>query len=357
MLEFYTYYEKYFYAYKWERLAACLPVFHQLLHVADFVNDIGRNFADEYIGIIERLTLSLTIGPMHVYAQWGMERLCGMITRTAKSKVKANRNMENTMLLTEAKHCLGYVTNSADFRVYDSDDENRSGMVMLTRVFEKRLISGAPQNSRPAGKSITLNHVSEKNKVLGKLERQRLVEYVRRLSNWTHQMSSDIPNVVQSWKRLIHLTEEGNSNIDFRLTSSIYRDSNNTRSSSMVMYRSWTDNEHETYGYGRVMFLFTVELPAELNVVTHVKTPEEMGEAFSEPIGDDNEDIVHGTKTHRLAYIQDFDIEYDGPLIRQTTNLRHAVIPITSILGLIGLMQKGNSYYICTKYSSLLVAE
>lgn len=43
LLTFYRYYEETFYGYKWQRIAACLPVFHQLLHVADFLEDLGNN--------------------------------------------------------------------------------------------------------------------------------------------------------------------------------------------------------------------------------------------------------------------------------------------------------------------------
>ena len=42
LISFYRYYEQTFYGYKWQQIAACLPVFHQLLHVADFLEDLGK---------------------------------------------------------------------------------------------------------------------------------------------------------------------------------------------------------------------------------------------------------------------------------------------------------------------------
>ncbi|KAA8894378.1 hypothetical protein FN846DRAFT_752517, partial [Sphaerosporella brunnea] len=53
LCRFLEYYENTFYGMKWSKLPACLPVFHQLAHVADALR---------------------WIGPMPIYAQWGMER-------------------------------------------------------------------------------------------------------------------------------------------------------------------------------------------------------------------------------------------------------------------------------------------
>ncbi|KAI5836757.1 hypothetical protein DFP73DRAFT_488309, partial [Morchella snyderi] len=51
---FYSYYERRYYGAKWERLSACLPVFHQILHVSGSISSAG---------------------PMFVYWQWPMERI------------------------------------------------------------------------------------------------------------------------------------------------------------------------------------------------------------------------------------------------------------------------------------------
>ena len=90
-------------------LAVCLPVFHQLIHVSD-----GLRW----------------ISPMHTYAQWAMERMCGILTRTVKSRVSANRNMGLILLMTEQKHVFAYTLDLTDWSPhieqdynYDSDNE------------------------------------------------------------------------------------------------------------------------------------------------------------------------------------------------------------------------------------------
>ncbi|RPA81903.1 hypothetical protein BJ508DRAFT_199584, partial [Ascobolus immersus RN42] len=50
---FVRHYEREYYQYDFNKLAACRSVFHQMLHVADFILDCG---------------------PGYVYAQWLMER-------------------------------------------------------------------------------------------------------------------------------------------------------------------------------------------------------------------------------------------------------------------------------------------
>jgi len=60
------------------------------------------------------------IGPMYVYAQWGMEGACGILTSVVKSRVSANRHIELNLLLTEQKHALGFVL---DWKYADFNDE------------------------------------------------------------------------------------------------------------------------------------------------------------------------------------------------------------------------------------------
>ncbi|KAI5817876.1 hypothetical protein BZA77DRAFT_224626, partial [Pyronema omphalodes] len=62
---FLTYYERRYYRQDYYRLAACLPVFHQLAHVADFLD---------------------ILGPMWSYSQWCMERMCGQLIESAKNR-------------------------------------------------------------------------------------------------------------------------------------------------------------------------------------------------------------------------------------------------------------------------------
>ena len=110
------------------------------------------------------------------------------------------------------------------------------------------------------------------------------------------------------------------------------------------------------YSYGRVLFLFTVSLPAELKTICReIQLEDQTSSSEDNDENDSDEDIALGTRVHRLAYVQEFDVIYDGPLIRLTKHYRHVVIPIDSILGLVGLVRNGKEQYICSKYSSLLV--
>jgi hypothetical protein len=91
IIQFSQYYERQFYRKQWNRLRVCLPTFHQLLHLHEALS---------------------AIGPTYVYWQWPMERLCGMITQTAKSKVAANENMANAMIQDEQINHLPFVLPS-----------------------------------------------------------------------------------------------------------------------------------------------------------------------------------------------------------------------------------------------------
>lgn len=162
--EFNQYYEDRFYGQKWNCLPACLPVYHQVLHVAN-----GLRW----------------IEPMHLYAQWAMERICESLTRTAKSRVSANRNMEITLVQTEQKYALSFVLAESDWngaKEYaemreqardrennvlqeDSDEEDfdalglerNMGAISLAHVFEKRVIN----NCLPELQELTIRRVQE----------------------------------------------------------------------------------------------------------------------------------------------------------------------------------------------------
>jgi hypothetical protein len=70
LAKFNQYYEARCYNHDYDRLAACLAVFHQLAHIADFLEFLG---------------------PMWAYSQWCMERMCGISVKYAKNKFWANR--------------------------------------------------------------------------------------------------------------------------------------------------------------------------------------------------------------------------------------------------------------------------
>jgi hypothetical protein len=100
MKRFLDYYELRYYARQYDRLPACLPVFHQLAHVADFLN---------------------ILGPMWVYSQWVMERVCGMMVVSARNRFTANRNLQINLLLQEQRHLIPYLSLQL------AEDESRPG--------------------------------------------------------------------------------------------------------------------------------------------------------------------------------------------------------------------------------------
>jgi len=171
---------------------------HQLVHVADALE---------------------WLGPMHVYSQWGMERMCGMITRTAKSRVDANRNMELTLLLTEQKHLLGFVLNEADWPTdkHKSPEDNSSdedsgasekgiedadGNLSLVKAFAHRIGVSRPE---PVRMSITTRR--ERFDFIGKVcargpkgvERQRIREFMSTLPNYDRNHIS-VPTQIAIWR-------------------------------------------------------------------------------------------------------------------------------------------------------------
>ena len=115
---FSQYYADRFYRQEWENLRVCLPTFHQLLHVKDALRAVGL---------------------MYGYWQWPTERLCGMITQTAKSRSSANENMSNVMVKEEQRNHLPFVLPlAANDHVYDGDDGQLRLADMLTKHLTRR---------------------------------------------------------------------------------------------------------------------------------------------------------------------------------------------------------------------------
>jgi hypothetical protein len=357
IFKFSEYYETTFYARKWDRLSACLPVFHQLIHVADALR---------------------WIGPMHVYAQWAMERMCGMLTKTAKSRVKANRNMELTLQMTEQKHVLGFVLHPEDWNPVkvadnhphlddldlDADEEQAArdvavedpdGNLLLSEVFAKRMQLSRPAPPRAALKNGEANYIFEQKiicRALEQVERQRFKIYTEGLAkkaNLKHFESMLLPDMVDIWKRSRFRDNHDNIKGDFKVTSAAWRSSNNTRNASMVVYEpvqvEGPRSARENPAFGEVQFFFSVWLPAVLpdSAILQPKAPD------GEPAGG------AGTALHELAYIKEIAVEGDGWLLYRKKGCgAFKVIAANRIKRALGLMQNGKEEYLVTKYSSLL---
>ena len=90
IVRFVTHYEDMYYQHKLARLPACRAVLHALLHVADCVE---------------------WLGPMWSYAQWTMERMCGLWVPKVRLKQQADRNLSLALLRESQLHCLRYAVD------------------------------------------------------------------------------------------------------------------------------------------------------------------------------------------------------------------------------------------------------
>jgi hypothetical protein len=142
--------------------------------------------------------------------------MCGMITRTAKSRVDANRNMEITLLLTEQKHMLGYVLNDSDWPTHErhsmehdsSDDESDTevrgiedadGNLLLAKAFAHRIGTSRPERVRD-----TISMRQERFHFIGRLEsrapsdieRRRIQEFMSGLENYDKRLMGQRPTQI-----------------------------------------------------------------------------------------------------------------------------------------------------------------
>jgi hypothetical protein len=344
LVTFSEYYEKAFYGQRYENLAACLPVFHQIIHVAHALR---------------------WIGPMHVYSQWAMERMCGILTRTCKSRVSANRNIELTLIMTEQKHMMGYVLSGKEFaRTLEDDDSDSSDdpelenptvnrrktqdeNISLLKVFEHRIALSLPVRTRESlsGSRFTLKGMKEM-RAPDQLEQQRIGQYILNLAKKRniHLIGNRIPDRIRPWKWCDFRDDEDNKKRDFKVTSATLRSPNNTRNSSMVSYHRGGDID-----FAEVQFFFTANLPAELS-------------CHGSSTGSDG-DLLAGVTRHTLAYVKQIPTEPDGRLIRRIANQgAFKVIAIDDIEDLIGLLTASSStpnglnkgQYITKRYTSML---
>jgi hypothetical protein len=340
LCKFLGYYERTFYNMEWAQLPACLPVFHQLAHVADALR---------------------WIGPMPIYAQWGMERMCGILTSSVKSRVDANRNMELTLQKIEQKHMLGFVVHPDDWvqtgtAAPDNTVEDTDGNLLLSRVFGRRIGLSRPPLPRSPLTSSMANYVFDKmveQRPLETLERQRLKAYVQGLAKHAHlvhlqSISFPADFTVHAWK-WCHFRDDGdNTKVDFKITSAAYRPHNNTRNSSMIAYEREPNSpnpDNLDLAYGEVQFFFSLWLPAEL---PHA--------ALEQPDQEDGGGPGPNTAMHHLAYIQDIPVVADGAIVRRQTGGGFKVIAVKDIGCQIGLMQKGpgKRQYLVRKYGALM---
>jgi len=89
LLDFVSDYKKLYYQYDRDRIAACLPTIHLLLHLHESISDCG---------------------PAWVFWQFPCERLCGMLKAMVHNRSQANRNLSLGILYREQYNHLHFAT-------------------------------------------------------------------------------------------------------------------------------------------------------------------------------------------------------------------------------------------------------
>ena len=389
---FNKYYEDRFYARKWDTLQACLPVIHQLLHVHD-----GLRW----------------IGPMHVYAQWAMERMCGSMTRTAKSRVSANRNMEITLLLTEQKYALSYRLALEDWNGSledaarqermresewrerrgqndndddDHDDNNEGefdmlglertvGNINLAAVFEDRISEGRPPiSATPApavlqGNTLLCNskyrmcykliNMVEAPTTISPTEVQRIRGFLTMLKGYDELSHSNIRvpfgiGGIHKYRWCNFRDLLGNRKRDFKVTSRDFKMDHNTRNASLIEWVEPTDPEDfsDAQGAGAVRMRYK-ECYGEVLYFFTAALPEELG-LPDDIVAPDEDDDGTGIKLQALAFVRKIPTEIiDSLLKRSRTGGALAVIHVKWIRDLIGLVKSGGDEFIIKRWHTL----
>jgi len=180
------------------------------------------------------------LGPMHVYSQWRMERMCGMITHTAKSRVAANRNMELTLLMTEQRHILGYVLNNVDWPIHERHEsrmgnhssseadtaqspgiEDADRNVSLAKAFAHRLAASHPEPVQSSiGTSRQRFHFTGRvcSRPLQGVEGQRIRSFMATQPNYNKDYMSSPANICIWWWCMFR-DKDDNKKVDFKVTS------------------------------------------------------------------------------------------------------------------------------------------
>ncbi|RPA72155.1 hypothetical protein BJ508DRAFT_335347, partial [Ascobolus immersus RN42] len=87
-LQFSEYYETQLYKLRYKRLHYCLPIFHQILHIAEYTRRLG---------------------PMYAQSQFPMERVIRVLKAMLKSMSDPNQNMTNRMSDNEMNNLLSFL--------------------------------------------------------------------------------------------------------------------------------------------------------------------------------------------------------------------------------------------------------
>jgi hypothetical protein len=314
IIKFSQYYEGRFYQQQWERLRVCLPTMHQLLHM------------------YESLT---AIGPSYIYWQWPMERLCGMITQTAKSRSAANQNIANSMVQDEQMNYLAYVlpTNPDDacFTTDNDGQVNLADMLIDDQTAHHR--HHASTNTGPDGHNFI---APQHTHTLSPAERHCLRVYLEDEYNETDDYDSELPMDLDKYPdTAIRWAAAQFSN--FRVVSSQMARSNSTRCNSLIRYE-YTDPDTlvKQSAFGRVLLFLEVNEQAK-DVSTMTRSSPALPPT-----------------THHLAVITTFHVSQDGRLVKVNEEGGLRMINMQWIKEAMGIFLWGGEKYLLCKATSLL---
>jgi hypothetical protein len=309
LVSFSEYYEDRFYRQQWDNLRVCLPTFHQLLHVTDAIHSVG---------------------PMLGYWQWPMERLCGMITQTAKSRTAANQNIANVMVKEEQKNYLPYVLPpEPDHETYTF--EGADGDLRLAKFLTRNISEQAPTPLTPEvmGNEETqpVNLIPPARKhTLNRLQLRCLCRYRNRNNP---AVRNDEPGSESDEAFIDDYTVDycmryaAAQFSEFTVTSWLMRRSNSTRCNSIVRYEFQAANGHTMSAFGRVLLFLEAE-------------------------------TEEGTK-ETLAFLSRMSVEIDERLVYLVQEAGHEVVRATAIREIMGLIEWNRRQYFVGKKTSLIL--
>jgi hypothetical protein len=305
LAKFNQYYEARYYNHDYDRLAACLPVFHQLAHIADFLEFLG---------------------PMWAYSQWCMERMCGIIVKYAKNRFWANRNIEINLLLQEQRNLMPYIRleletdhdedasdieNKSIYAVDEMDandnenliDEDEDGTANLWRLYINLLKENVPNPTESDSvEDFCFNEPSRRLEINAHLRRC--------LNAYFSSYDDDDGTTGDKVKRC--LVWPSCNFKSFKVVAANGERANSTRKSSYIQFQTPLSLDVQ---YGEVKYFLT---------------------------------FCRSNTTHHLAYVEEWILtESNGFVVKSRTQTRLRVIDARKdVRNLVGLVKYGNDQYI-----------
>jgi hypothetical protein len=310
IIRFSQYYEGRFYQQQWNRLRVCLPTMHQLLHVHQFLT---------------------ALGPAYGYWQWPMERLCGMITQTAKSRSAANQNMANVMVQDEQMNYLPYVLPSnLDHECFTTDNDGQINLADML-INDYRTSPHIPSQPIPDGHEFI---APQRSHTLSSEEQQCFSAYLDEDFTFTNDDECELH--LDSFSTTA-VRWAGVQFASFHVVSEKMKKSNSTRCNSLIRYE-YTDPDHlvKRSAFGRVSFF--LELSTKTNYIS-----EPSNAVTSQPV------------MHHLALITTLHVTPDGRLVKIVAEGGLRMISVEWIKEVMGIFFWEENQYLLSKDTSLLL--